>query len=152
MVRPVCGHGTRSMLKPRIVIVAWLAVLLGKQKRLDFKPKNDESALDRPNTEPCVLCCDFLRRVREAATSSLNGKNCEAFLSEVGVAFHRCAVAGSLDGRLPRPSAQSIARPPQEIPGQRDRQSFADQVRRSPCLCHGNAGRRCTGTSARTRT
>lgn len=78
------------MSSPSTVILAWLAVLLSKQKRLDFRPRNDGEALDRPNTEPATLACDFLHRVREAATMSLNGKNCEAFFSEVGIAFHRC--------------------------------------------------------------
>lgn len=69
------------------VIVAWLAQLLLKQKKHDYRPKNDELSFARTNTEPCELICDFLASLRDAA-SALSGKNREAFLLEVGVAFH----------------------------------------------------------------
>ncbi|KAK4704080.1 exocyst complex component 5, partial [Phenoliferia sp. Uapishka_3] len=69
-------------------VVTWLAVLLAKQKKLDFKPKNDDMAFARMNTEPCLLSCDFLVKVREAALASLSGRNVEVFLTEVGVTFH----------------------------------------------------------------
>lgn len=57
---------------------------------MDFKPKNDDLAFARINTEPCLLACDFLVKVREAAVTSLSGKNVEVFLTEVGVTFHTC--------------------------------------------------------------
>lgn len=69
-------------------IISWLAVLLSKQKKLDFKPKNDDLAFSRSNTEPCLLACNFLSKVREAAVGGLSGRNVEVFLTEVGVAFH----------------------------------------------------------------
>ncbi|KAI5476482.1 exocyst complex component protein [Pseudohyphozyma bogoriensis] len=69
-------------------IVTWLAIVLAKQKKLDFKPKNDDMAFARVNTEPCIMACDFLVKVREAAVASLSGKNVEVFLTEVGVTFH----------------------------------------------------------------
>ncbi|GAA6011420.1 hypothetical protein JCM11491_002777 [Sporobolomyces phaffii] len=69
-------------------IVTYLSVLLSKQKKLDFKPKNDDIAFSRINTEPSVLVCDFLTRVKEAADESLSGRNREVFLTEVGVTFH----------------------------------------------------------------
>ncbi|GAA5914353.1 hypothetical protein JCM5296_001632 [Sporobolomyces johnsonii] len=68
-------------------IVSHLSLLLSKQKKLDFKPKNDDLAFSRINTEPCLLVCDFLAKVREAA-NSLSGRNAEVFLTEVGVTFH----------------------------------------------------------------
>ena len=68
--------------------MAWLAILLTRQKKLDFKPKNDDMAFARINTEPCLLACDFLVKVREIATASLSGRNVEVFLTEVGVNFH----------------------------------------------------------------
>ena len=71
-----------------IAIVAWLTILLAKQKKLDFKPKNDDMAFARINTEPCLLACDFLVKVKEAASLSLSGRNVEVFLTEVGVTFH----------------------------------------------------------------
>jgi len=69
-------------------IVSWLSFLLTKQKKNDYKPKNDELSFARTNTEPCELCCEFLTSVLVAATEGLSGKNVEAFLTEVGVAFH----------------------------------------------------------------
>ncbi|KAM0751654.1 Sec10-domain-containing protein [Meredithblackwellia eburnea MCA 4105] len=69
-------------------IVTWLTILLAKQKKLDFKPKNDDMAFARINTEPCLLVCDFLVKVREAAVASLSGRNVEVFLTELGVTFH----------------------------------------------------------------
>ncbi|KAK8846861.1 hypothetical protein IAR55_005951 [Kwoniella newhampshirensis] len=69
-------------------ILNWLAFLLTKQKKNDYRPKNDELSFARTITEPCELCCEFLGTVKDAALESLTGKNAEAFLTEVGVAFH----------------------------------------------------------------
>ncbi|GMK57608.1 hypothetical protein CspeluHIS016_0404420 [Cutaneotrichosporon spelunceum] len=69
------------------VIVSWLAQLLLKQRKNDYKPKNDELSFARTNTEPCDFICDFLGNLQEAS-NALSGKNREAFLLEVGVAFH----------------------------------------------------------------
>ncbi|GAA5996984.1 exocyst subunit SEC10 [Rhodotorula paludigena] len=69
-------------------IISHLSLLLAKQKKADFKPKNDDLAFARLNTEPCLLACDFLAKVREAASGALSGRNAEIFLTEVGVTFH----------------------------------------------------------------
>lgn len=69
-------------------ILSWLSVQLTKQKRNDFKPRNDDLSFARVNTEPCVACCDTLEKVRDAAKENLSGKNLEVFLTEIGVAFH----------------------------------------------------------------
>ena len=69
-------------------IVNWLSTQLAKQKRTDFKPRNDDLSFARVNTEPCLACCDMLEKVRDAAKATLSGKNLEVFLTEVGVAFH----------------------------------------------------------------
>ncbi|GAA5846578.1 hypothetical protein JCM9279_006750 [Rhodotorula babjevae] len=69
-------------------IVSYLSVILSKQKKGDFRPKNDELAFSRLNTEPCVLACEFLERVKDAASEALSGRNKEIFLTEVGVTFH----------------------------------------------------------------
>ncbi|KAF9006545.1 exocyst complex protein [Cyathus striatus] len=70
------------------VLVSWLALQLTKQKRNDFKPRNDDESFARVNTEPCIACCDTLEKVKDATNESLSGKNKEVFLTEVGVAFH----------------------------------------------------------------
>lgn len=82
--------GTYSLLiKCHIAIISWLSAQLSKQKRTDFKPKNDDISFARVNTEPCVACCDMLEKVRDAAKANLSGKNLEVFLTEIGISFHR---------------------------------------------------------------
>ena len=71
-------------------IVSYLTFLLTKQKKNDYKPKDDELSFARNNTEPCKMSCEFLETVRDAAREGLSGKNAEGFLTEVGMAFHRC--------------------------------------------------------------
>ena len=78
---------------PLPAIIAWLSLQLTKQKRTDFKPRNDDLSFARVNTEPCVACCESLEKVRDAAKESLSGKNLEGFLTEIGVAFHRWVVS-----------------------------------------------------------
>lgn len=73
--------------------MTYLSVVLAKQKKGDFRPKNDELAFSRLNTEPCVLACEFLERVRDATTAALSGRNKEVFLTEVGVTFHTCVAS-----------------------------------------------------------
>lgn len=72
-----------------VVLVNWLSAQLTKQKKTDFKPRNDDLSFARVNTEPCVACCDTLEKVRDAAKANLSGKNLEVFLTEIGIAFHR---------------------------------------------------------------
>ncbi|KAI0787030.1 exocyst complex component Sec10 [Irpex lacteus] len=82
------GAVNHVMQKMTDTILAYLAVQLTKQKRNDFKPRNDDLSFARVNTEPCVACCEVLERVRDAAKENLSGKNLEVFLTEVGVGFH----------------------------------------------------------------
>ncbi|KAJ7682585.1 exocyst complex protein [Mycena polygramma] len=83
-------EGGANMLTQRITdsIISWLSSHLAKQKKNDFKPRNDDLSFARVNTEPCVACCETLERVRDAAKLSMSGKNLEVFLTEVGVSFH----------------------------------------------------------------
>jgi len=73
-----------------VAVVTWMATQLAKQKKTDFKPRNDDDSFARVNTDPCVGCCDMLEKVGITAKQKLSGKNLEIFLTEVGVAFHRC--------------------------------------------------------------
>ncbi|CDO68146.1 hypothetical protein BN946_scf185003.g18 [Trametes cinnabarina] len=82
------GAANQVTQKLTDAIINWLAAQLAKQKRTDFKPRNDDLSFARVNTEPCVACCDMLEKVRDAAKANLSGKNLEVFLTEVGVAFH----------------------------------------------------------------
>jgi exocyst complex component 5 len=78
-----------SMASLTTDVVAWLSLQLTKQKRNDFKPRNDDLSFARVNTEPCIACCDLLEKVRDSAKANLSGKNLEVFLTEIGVTFHR---------------------------------------------------------------
>ncbi|KAA1097249.1 Exocyst complex component 5 [Puccinia graminis f. sp. tritici] len=69
-------------------VLSWLSISLAKQKKLDFKPKNDELDFSRTHTEACAACTEFLNTTRTIVNQSLSGKNSEIFLSEVGVVFH----------------------------------------------------------------
>ncbi|KIL70208.1 hypothetical protein M378DRAFT_117200 [Amanita muscaria Koide BX008] len=80
---------TNQLLQRLIdVIIVYLSAQLTKQKRNDFKPRNDDLSFARVNTEPCVACCETLEKVRDVTQENLSGKNLEAFLTEIGVAFH----------------------------------------------------------------
>ncbi|KII94933.1 hypothetical protein PLICRDRAFT_128288 [Plicaturopsis crispa FD-325 SS-3] len=82
------GGANNLMQRVADTIIAWLSVQLAKQKRNDFKPRNDDLSFARVNTEPCLGCCETLEKVRDAVKQSLSGKNMEVFLTEIGVAFH----------------------------------------------------------------
>lgn len=77
-----------SICDTRPALVASLTAQLAKQKKHDFRPRNDDGLFDRVSTEPCSACCDLLDKVREAAAEHLSGQNRENFLVEIGVAFH----------------------------------------------------------------
>lgn len=70
------------------VILAWLETCLGRQRKSDFKPKDDEIDLTGLATKPCIDCCEFLRRMYETTKKCFDGKNIEMFCTEVGVTFH----------------------------------------------------------------
>ncbi|KAF5390612.1 hypothetical protein D9757_002614 [Collybiopsis confluens] len=82
------GGANQVMHRLTDTIVSWLSAQLSKQKRNDFKPKNDDLSFARVNTEPCVACCDMLEKVRDSAKANLSGKNLEVFLTEIGITFH----------------------------------------------------------------
>ncbi|TIC70399.1 Mak16-domain-containing protein [Wallemia mellicola] len=70
------------------VVINYLGSCLQKQRKVDFRPKDDDTSFARINTEPCLLCCEILSFAREAAVEALTGSNLEKFLIELGVAFH----------------------------------------------------------------
>lgn len=69
-------------------ILAWLETCLGRQRRSDFKPKDDEVDLTGLATKPCIDCCEFLRRMYNTIRECFDGKNIEMFCTEVGITFH----------------------------------------------------------------
>ncbi len=61
-----------------------------KQKKTDFKPKNDEISAMGINTEPCQACCTAMGKLLESAKENLSGMNQEIFLTDIAVTFHAC--------------------------------------------------------------
>ncbi|KAG0304479.1 Exocyst complex component 5 [Dissophora globulifera] len=70
------------------VILTWLETCLSRQRRTDFKPKDDEIDLTGLATKPCIDCCEFLRRMYDMIRKYFDGKNIEMFCTEIGVLFH----------------------------------------------------------------
>jgi len=62
-------------------------VLLAKQKKQDFRPKDDDVSLTTLQTPTCLSVCVFLQKVAEISNGSLDGTNLESFLSEIGSGF-----------------------------------------------------------------
>ncbi|KAI0796881.1 exocyst complex protein [Abortiporus biennis] len=83
-------EGATNTILQRVTdtIISWLSSQLAKQKKVDFKPRDDDLSFARVNTEPCIACCEFLEKIRDASKQSFSGKNLEIFLTEIGVAFH----------------------------------------------------------------
>ncbi|KAI0030530.1 exocyst complex component Sec10 [Vararia minispora EC-137] len=81
-------------------LVAWMTAQLAKQKKTDFKPRNDDESFSRIKTEPCAAICDMLDRVGAEAKQNLSGKNLEVFLTEIGVAFHRLFPVNATGGLM----------------------------------------------------
>lgn len=69
-------------------IINWLSQVLSRQKKNDFKPRDDDLMLTNLATSPCNAAVDFIRRVHAMAEKDLDQRNTELFLTEVGVAFH----------------------------------------------------------------
>ncbi|KAL7748429.1 Exocyst complex component 5 [Sorochytrium milnesiophthora] len=67
--------------------IMYLSSILAKQKKTDFKPKEDSIEIGM-NTQPCLQACDTLKRVQSSFSAYFDGKNLEAALSSIGVAFH----------------------------------------------------------------
>ncbi|KAL1919421.1 uncharacterized protein VTP21DRAFT_2114 [Calcarisporiella thermophila] len=69
-------------------ITAHLSFLLSKQKKNDFRPKDEDALIMSLATQPCTNCVEFLKKIHSNITQCLEGKNLEAFFLEVGISFH----------------------------------------------------------------
>ncbi|KAI8448889.1 hypothetical protein BY996DRAFT_6419155 [Phakopsora pachyrhizi] len=67
--------------------ITWLGACLNMQKKLDFKPKNNEIEFDRMNTEACESSCRYLDKVQVILVKeqSVSGKNIGNLLNKAGV-------------------------------------------------------------------
>jgi hypothetical protein len=61
--------------------------LLATQKKLDYRPKDDEITLTTLQTTTCLSVCAFLQKVHAVATEALDGTNLDRFLDEIGSGF-----------------------------------------------------------------
>ncbi|EMR11691.1 hypothetical protein PNEG_00127 [Pneumocystis murina B123] len=69
------------------VILNWINVLLSKQKKNDFKPRDDDQRMENLSTEPCKLVVQFISKVYNIAYDNLIGLNLENFLVIFGMSF-----------------------------------------------------------------
>ncbi|ORX98920.1 exocyst complex component Sec10 [Basidiobolus meristosporus CBS 931.73] len=75
------------------VIGAWLNTILSRQKKNDFRLRDDDIEFIGMATQPCTQCIDFLKRTCTVANRTLDGHNLEMFLLEVGVNFYGLLLA-----------------------------------------------------------
>ncbi|KAI8089981.1 exocyst complex component Sec10-like protein [Halteromyces radiatus] len=73
-------------------ITYWLNETLAKQKKNDFRPKDEEVVMMSNGTMPCVYSVEFLTKIYRAAIKTLQGKNLESYLLNVGSEFHSLLV------------------------------------------------------------
>ncbi|KAF8475948.1 exocyst complex component Sec10-like protein [Kalaharituber pfeilii] len=66
------------------VVLTWIAQLLNKQKKQDYRPKDDDVSLTTLQTPTCLSIRQFLERVHTVAKESLDGANLDSFLTELG--------------------------------------------------------------------
>ncbi|KAI9013349.1 exocyst complex component Sec10-like protein [Phycomyces nitens] len=66
----------------------WLSEILSRQKKNDFRPKDEEVVMMSMGTLPCLQSVDFITRLYKAASKTLQGRNLEMFLMVVGNGFH----------------------------------------------------------------
>nr|KAJ3421823.1 Calcium-binding protein 39 [Polyrhizophydium stewartii] len=78
-----------ALLQGKIAVAsAWLEVLLSRQKKTDFKPRDDIVAVNTLATPVCNQIVEYVRRIKDEAEESLDGENLEAYLTEIGVSLH----------------------------------------------------------------
>ncbi|RIA92225.1 exocyst complex component Sec10-like protein [Glomus cerebriforme] len=70
------------------VIIARLSYLLSRQKKVDFKPKDEDDIIASLATTPCNNCVEYLKKIQSSISQCLDGKNLEYVLIEIGVTFH----------------------------------------------------------------
>ncbi|XP_037249899.1 exocyst complex component 5 isoform X1 [Falco naumanni] len=63
-------------------------ILTAEQKKTDFKPEDENNVLIQ-YTNACVKVCGYVRKQVEKIRSSMDGKNVDTVLMELGVRFHR---------------------------------------------------------------
>ncbi|KAJ2391663.1 Exocyst complex component 5, partial [Coemansia sp. RSA 2559] len=67
----------------------WLASLLSKQRKNDFRPAEDDFAAFEMGTQPCRQSTDYLRRIEQACRQNMGPENQDRILNDVGDALYR---------------------------------------------------------------
>ncbi|KAK3994982.1 putative exocyst complex component SEC10 [Cladorrhinum sp. PSN332] len=84
---------TNAVMKSTMdVALNWVPKLLSQQKKLDFRPKDNdlEGIIDTLQTPPCQAICNFLAsKVAAQVRLAIDGHNLEMFCSELALAVHR---------------------------------------------------------------
>uniref|UniRef100_A0A674HBR3 Exocyst complex component 5 n=1 Tax=Taeniopygia guttata TaxID=59729 RepID=A0A674HBR3_TAEGU len=63
-------------------------ILAAEQRKTDFKPEDENNVLIQ-YTNACVKVCGYVRKQVEKIRNSMDGKNVDTVLMELGVRFHR---------------------------------------------------------------
>jgi hypothetical protein len=83
---------TNSVMKSTLdVAVNYVTRTLAQQKKLDFRPKDDnlEEVVDALQTSTCQTICTFLDKLGTAASQAIDGHNLEVFSTELALSVHR---------------------------------------------------------------
>ncbi|KAJ2706915.1 Exocyst complex component 5 [Coemansia sp. IMI 203386] len=67
----------------------WLAGILGRQRKNDFRPADDDFTAFEMGTQPCRQCTDYLYRIRQACQQSMGTENQERVLADIGNSLYR---------------------------------------------------------------
>ncbi|KAJ2879563.1 Exocyst complex component 5, partial [Coemansia aciculifera] len=67
----------------------WIQGILGKQRKGDFRPADDDYTAFEMGTQPCRQCADYLHRIERACRQSMGAENQERVLADVGNTLHR---------------------------------------------------------------
>ncbi|KAL5008482.1 hypothetical protein ScPMuIL_014063 [Solemya velum] len=68
-------------------IVGWIRIIASEQKKIDFKPEDENAMMNFTNA--CSRMVKFLNCQMQSIRDSLDGKNVEVVLTELGTRFHR---------------------------------------------------------------
>ncbi|KAJ3348216.1 Exocyst complex component 5 [Entophlyctis luteolus] len=70
------------------VLQEWLDSVLAKQKKSDYKPKDEQTTSAGAATSTCTQICEYLQKVLARAEKRLDGVTRLNFLEEVGATLH----------------------------------------------------------------
>ncbi|RPB24810.1 exocyst complex component Sec10 [Terfezia boudieri ATCC MYA-4762] len=81
------GKIDRVVQKTLDVVLGWISGLLGKQKKSDYRPKDDDVSLTTLQTLTAASIVAFLAKVHAMAVATLSGQNLTAFLIELAASL-----------------------------------------------------------------